>query len=287
MKFYCIIEKANDDNIARSSLLKTSCQERKVDFIQVIAEDFNYVRSDNLTTDQAIIFNATPYKESAILEKYLINKKSITFYSNFDVAMSNRSNSFFYNQKAGLPVIKSIPSIHKDRRFIQEHVDFLGGFPIVLKVTGNSHGVGVIKVDSLESLHSLIDYLSTLKVKILLRQFIPHKKQGRLIVLGDKVIASHVNYRSIDFRTNVGDNAVRQRDPMVFTPEVQDIAVQAVRSAGLEFGGVDILFHEKTDQPFISEVNFPCYFPTTQNITGIDIAGAMVDYLVAKAKRSL
>ena len=62
------------------------------------------------------------------------------------------------------------------------------------------------------------------------------------------------------------------------------MAVKAVRSLGYEFGGVDILFEEETNNPYIAEVNFPCFFPTTQRLTNIDISGKMIDFLINKSK---
>lgn len=285
MKFYSIIEKENEEGLERASLLKMACKKKNLDFVPLVASDFNYVTSNSAFREKAIIFRSTPGKNGKTLEKYLLNEDSASIYSSFAVAMCNRDNSFFYNQKAGLPVVKSIPSIHRNRSLIQGYVDFLGGFPIILKVTGNSHGVGVIKVDSLEGLLSLVDYLSTLEVKILLRQFIPHKKQGRLIVVGNKVVASYVNHATLDFRTNVGEKSQRSWDAISFSQELKSIALKAAQSIGIEFAGVDILFDEKTDSPYISEVNYPCDFALAQHITGIDIALGLVDHLVNKLQQ--
>jgi glutathione synthase/RimK-type ligase-like ATP-grasp enzyme len=143
----------------------------------------------------------------------------------------------------------------------------------------------VIKVESLASLRSLRDYLKGSCTKAWLRKFIPHKSQARLVVLGDQVVASdratrHISY---DFRTNISDDKTRTWEPYVYSPEVQAIAVQATTTRNLEFGGVDILFEEGTDTPYVAEVNFPCDFAGTQDKTGIDIADAMLKYLMKKS----
>ena len=64
--------------------------------------------------------------------------------------------------------------------------------------------------------------------------------------------------------------------------EIQRVAVAAVKSIGIEFGGVDILFSDNGEY-YISEVNSPCAYNHTQTLTGIDIAGAIVDYLINKS----
>ena len=51
-----------------------------------------------------------------------------------------------------------------------------------------------------------------------------------------------------------------------------------------EFGGVDLLRHPG-GRWYLLEVNMPCYYPHAQEVAGVDIAGAMVDHLHAKALR--
>ena len=101
-------------------------------------------------------------------------------------------------------------------------------------------------------------------------------------MLGDKVIDS-IEYTANDgdFRSNEG--AKPNVAPKKFTDEVEKLAVKATRALGLEFGGVDIMI--TNNGPKVAEVNFPCFFPRCQQLTGTDIAGMMVDYLMEKARR--
>jgi len=63
--------------------------------------------------------------------------------------------------------------------------------------------------------------------------------------------------------------------------ELKTLAIKSVQIAGLEFGGVDILVTAEENY-FVVEANYPCHFERVQRITGVDIAGKMVDYLLAK-----
>jgi glutathione synthase/RimK-type ligase-like ATP-grasp enzyme len=129
----------------------------------------------------------------------------------------------------------------------------------------------------------VLDFLKTKSETLILRKFIQHKEQARLIVMGNEVLAYHTNIASLDFRTNVGDNNSRKRMVKEYSEAIKNIAVKAVNLLGYELGGVDILFDEETNMPYIAEINFPCYFPTTQRLTGIDISGAMIDFLIKKS----
>jgi len=144
-----------------------------------------------------------------------------------------------------------------------------------------------MRVDSLESMRSVLEYLQSLQVNVLVRKFIEHEYYVRAVVVGDKVVASHATFNmSGEFRTNAGDDALHKREARVLSAEEQAMAVEAVRLLGIETGGVDLLF-DKEGSPFIAEVNFPNNFTTTQSVTGVNIASEMVAYLAKKAKRRL
>ena len=95
-------------------------------------------------------------------------------------------------------------------------------------------------------------------------------------------------YRDIqeddDVRTYGSDDAADFSD----TPpdHLAAVAIAAVRALRLEFGGVDVL--EAPDgRLYVLEANFPCYFGQAQVVAGIDVAGAMVEHLVAKSRAAL
>lgn len=279
MKFYCLTS-AKVDNPTTCALFQEACLKRNIEFVRIWPDNFSLAKE--VIAPSSLMYRVGTDLKTTILEKCILTKNITTLYSNNLLGISTLSASYFYNEISSLPVIKSVSGNVSNKKILEGYVEYLGGFPLIVKVMGGSHGVGVIKVDSFEGLISLLDFLNKQEVRILLRQFIEHKKQGRLIVLGDKVLASHVNFATLDFRSNRGKNSQRMREATVFSQKVQDIAVQAVKSIGYEFGGVDILFDEQ-ENPYIAEVNTPCFFPTTQKLTQVDIAGAIIDYLIKKA----
>ena len=286
MKFYCISVKKAYGEIKNGVIqrLEEASKKRGVKFERVIVQEFDYLKDK--IDDYSLLYKWGLNDKARLLEKYCLNDTITTFYSDINIGISKIDHCFLYNQKDNLPVIKTVADFMSNKEKLGEYVDYVGGFPLIVKMLRGNYGVGVIKVDSFEALRSLIDFLASRGIDdAILRQFIKHKRQGRLIVLGDEVIASHVNICGRDFRANLKDDHEQKKEAAVFPKEVQEIAVKAVHSVGLEFGGVDILFNEKTDEPYLAEVNSSPLFPNTQRLTGIDIAGQMVDYLVAKAQR--
>jgi glutathione synthase/RimK-type ligase-like ATP-grasp enzyme len=232
-----------------------------------------------------MVYRCVYYDKSKVAERLMMSSDTASFRNNWASVVDARGCSYFIHKKVGLPVVPSVPFVPNTSEEIEKVVEQLGGFPMIVKVRGGSHGVGVIRVDSLGGLKSLLDYFRSGQVNILIRKYIPHDHYARLVVVGDRVVASHVAYvMDNEFRTNAGDDTQQRREAVVFSPEVQAIAVRAVQALGLETGGVDLLF-DKHGQPFLTEVNFPHDFSITQHFTGINIAEAMVKHLMEKTQK--
>lgn len=253
----------------------------------------------NLIDASAVSFDALPVvescdlflrigtsKRSVALERYLFEPSAGHIYESDTCGVYSRSDDSFYsNRRDDLPVVKTVPFLPSTPEETNSLVEYLDGFPIIVKVHGSQNGVGVMKVDSLSSLRSILDYLTTLNQEVWLKKYIPHVYQARLVVVGDKVVGSHKNLPVTgDFRTNVSAYGERQYEATEFPKDMQDIAVAAVHSLGRYYGGVDLLVTEAGEY-FIAEINSPCAFALTEKVSEVDIAGPLVDFLIQRAHR--
>lgn len=266
-----------------------AAEDLQVPFVQYDAVNTDLMSLPELSEDDLLYRDATGTR-AGLIQRLLLNQHCTHFYEDWRNAHNYRGTSYDIHNKLGLPVIPSVSFIPDTEEQLRRVVDMLGPFPLVMKVRGRSKGVGVIRVDSWESFTSLADYLRTTPERILIRKYIPHTHYGRAVVVGDRVVASHVTYvQDGEFRSNVVINPsedTRYREAREFSPDVQSAVVQAVRSVGLETGGVDLLFAED-GTAFIAEMNFPNDFSYTQKITGVDIARLMIEHLLHKqAQRS-
>lgn len=266
-----------EDNTQR--ILRQACRDRKIEYFPISAPAFDRTMPISLQKSDLLYRTATG-RDAFYLERLVLNEQVTTFYRS--IHHWDRYSSIPTLIRAGIPIPRTIIHVTNERSLLHHYVAALGGFPVIVKVIGNSHGIGVMKVDSLSALFSLVDFLIAKEIYFVLRKYIPIQTSARLIVLGDAVIDS-IEYQTHtdDFRSNVGESPLVQ--PKIFSTEVQNIAIQATHAIGLEFAGVDILIdHEEI---FVIEVNFPCYFLRAQFATGTDIAGLMVDYLIEKSSR--
>lgn len=288
MRFYCVIRSLDDKRFPKKCFgyLKSACEARGVEFIPIESATADVTALPKLGKGDMLYRITTDIKSSNIFA-YLLNQDVSTFYRDNANGSVSYTTSGWSNTIAqqinGLPIIPTILDLPGDHELLKKQVEHLGGYPIIIKAQGGSHGVGVMRFDSQESLFSTSDYLRTQNDSTYaLRKYIDFSAQARLIVVGDKVVES-LNYTppAGDFRSNIGHNPIAE--PRKFPPKIEAAAVKATRVLGLEFAGVDILIDKNGKDFYIAEANFPCNFSRPQTITGTDIAGAMVDHLIYKS----
>jgi len=282
MKFYCIIEPKK--NQWARELFSQACQDRSIEYLEI---DVSVNKVDFVNYPQLLpgdcMYRAVANSKNAKKIEYCLFKNGVaTFYDSPDAIF--RPASGIKLPKFDIPIPKTIPVLTSDRDLLKIFAENLGGFPLIVKAMGGKEGVGVMRVDSLESLCSIADFLYKTDGNFVLRQYIDSRETLRLVVLRDKIIAG-MKYKAsheTDFRSN-RKTKLDNVEKIENEPEIEKLAIGAVKAMGLEFGGVDIILDENK-KPYVLEVNFPCHFGEAQEFTGIDIAGKMLDYLVEKAK---
>lgn len=147
----------------------------------------------------------------------------------------------------------------------------LGGYPVIVKLLEGTHGNGVLLLDSLTALRSIMNLLMKKGERTILQEFIAESKGAdfRAFVVGDKVVASMKRQAAAgEFRSNLHRGATAT--PLLLTQEEQDLAVKATKALSLEVAGVDILRSNRG--PLIMEINASPGLEGIETSTGIDIA---------------
>lgn len=283
MKFYCISRKANL-NPTTLQLLEKACRANGVEFVLIESRTYDFAEPLEIESG-SILYQLSADEQSRSIFRTLVRDDIATVFQDTKGALEYKDKiATVIHQKEDLPIIRTIFDLPSEKALLKKYADYLGGFPVIIKAQGGSHGVGIIRADSLESLSSIADYiLDHLPNYYVMRQYVDYKDHARLIVLGDKVIDS-IKYHRVpgDFRSNAGHEL--KVEPKKFSPKTERIAIKAVDVLNAEFGGVDILI-DKQGKEHLAEVNIPCYFPRTQLTTGYDIAGDLVKYLKNKAEK--
>jgi glutathione synthase/RimK-type ligase-like ATP-grasp enzyme len=161
-------------------------------------------------------------------------------------------------------------------------VDYVGGFPVVLRYAGQSTGLGIVRVDTLQGLCSLVEHSHSTGRYPELVEFIPEATPWRVAVVGGKVSGwcRGLNPES-DFRSVSSDDSADYSAPL---PDgCGDLAVRACAAVESGAAGVDIL-QANDGSLCLLEANFPFYFGHLDQ-HGHDVAGAIVDALLAIRER--
>lgn len=279
LRFFCVNDAVALPTIAS---LETACRARGIEFLDVDARSFDYAPERKLRAGD-LMYRPGVSQVAMRVEQFLWNSGVVTFHARPDGVFFVPHTPPLCFEHAGLPIPRTVYCSTTNRKRIEQYVAHVGGFPLIVKMLGHANGIGVMRVDSFPALYSLLDYELSQGANPLLAQYIADAAHWRLIVLGERVIAS---YRKSPIANDFRAQAVRGETHSEIPPDaaMQKVAVAAAHVLGYEFAGVDIL--EQADgQFFLLEANFPCYYVHAQEYGDVDVAGMMLDFLAAKATR--
>jgi len=136
-----------------------------------------------------------------------------------------------------IPIPKT--SIINNRKSIEDAHKHIGGkFPVVVKTLTGTQGIGVAKVDSMESLISVCEALWKYDAAILLQQWLDISFDVRTMVINSRIIASAKRITNKDeFRSNVHMGATTK--PYILKDKEKIVILAAARATGGYMIGVD------------------------------------------------
>ncbi len=141
-------------------------------------------------------------------------------------------------------------------------------FPVIIKEAYGSFGQQVYLADNMAQAEEIVSKIGSREFVI--QRFVAESRgrDVRINVVGDKVIASMYRYNLQDFRSNISNGGSMRT--YAATREQEQLAVNACKALGLDFGGVDVLFDK--DGATVCEVNSNPHFKSTFDCTGIDMS---------------
>ena len=210
------------------------------------------------------------------------------------LACDNKMSNVIMLERNNIPTPRS--SILSNKKSIEDAHKRIGGkFPVIIKTLTGTQGVGVSKVNDMASLVSVAQSLWKFNAQILIQEYFNMESDVRTLVVNGKIIASAERVRTDekDFRNNVHLGASTK--PYKLSREEADIIVNAARSSGALYCGVDSCLHK--GKPYILEVNgspgirshFNAYDPNTGKSLGRKndkaVIGTIIDYFSGERAR--
>ena len=160
------------------------------------------------------------------------------------------------------------------------------GWPAVVKIMAGSYGKGVYQVTSKSRFTDFIEFAHGIKTDeaIIVQEYVDTRpgEDLRVFVVGDRVLgAMKRSSKDGSFKANIARGGVGENYPL--TPEIEQLALRVAQSLDLEIAGVDLLFGR--DGFLVCEANSAPGFEGFERATGIDVAGAIVDYARSKVNK--
>ncbi|MFG0306531.1 MAG: RimK family alpha-L-glutamate ligase [Phycisphaerales bacterium JB040] len=186
-----------------------------------------------------------------------------------------RSLQILSRHDIGIPATAFV----RDRSDVMPAIERLGGAPVIIKLLEGTQGVGVILAETPKMAEAIVETLQSARQNVLIQKFVAESKGRdiRAFVVGERVVAA-MRRRATggEYRSNVHKGG--KTEAVELDPEYAKTAVRAAQIMGLRVAGVDML--EGTEGPQIMELNSSPGLEGIEGATNIDVAGAIVDYIV-------
>jgi hypothetical protein len=296
-KLYLIIEKRHYEKGHGTLLsLQAACKRAEVPCEQIVADETTLADIGGMRFEPgSLLYRISTSPKSTVIGSMLAALHSGVFttiyYPKLSVPYVSKLWELCEQVEKGLQVIPTLivdeTWRQMDTAALNRRIADLGGFPVVLKDLGFSHGQGVRKVDTVEELQEQLQRTNFEEYVSIVRKYLADYRHFRVIVIdGEAVAASEYHKPANDFRTNASES------PEVSALNVADIpadlvklAIDSVAIRQSILGGVDILVDQSDQVGYLAEVNIPCYFPRTEGATGIDISGKLLAALLRKREK--
>lgn len=167
-----------------------------------------------------------------------------------------------------------------------------GKFPVICKTLTGAEGIGVSKLESLESLKSVLQTLWKYGAEVIIQEYLPDfKNDVRSIVLNGKIFAcAKRNKAPKDFRTNIALGS--RGGPIQLTDEEIKLVEQAARVSKCYYVGIDHVI--SGGKPYIIEMNaspgsgniYYRYYENGKgkmNVKGEELIEDLIDYINNRA----
>jgi len=166
----------------------------------------------------------------------------------------------------------------RDRADVPAAIELVGGAPVVIKLLEGTQGIGVILAPDVMVAAAVIETLQSTRQNVLIQRYVADSggRDIRAFVIGDRVVAAmRRRAKPGEFRSNVHRGGTTE--PIDIDPEYERVAVQSAQIMGLRVAGVDML--ESAEGPLVLEVNSSPGLEGIESATGLDVAGAIIDYV--------
>ena len=150
---------------------------------------------------------------------------------------NNKMSAYTAFERNGINTPKTA-LVNNNKSIFDAHKRIGEKFPVIIKTLTGTQGIGVSKVENMESMMSVIQSLWKFKAHLLIQEFLDIKFDIRTVVLNGRIIASTKRIQpKKDFRSNKHLGA--ETEPYILNDNEKKVIIAAARATGAYMVGVD------------------------------------------------
>lgn len=220
-----------------------------------------------------------------ILLGYFLKSRGVPVYNDPAVIdlCDNKATQYVQLAAQNLPMPRTIvaPKVYPnfsimESGYFEEIINRLK-LPMIIKEGHGSFGMKVYLIETEEQFYEKVDSLRG--IDFVFQEFIATSRGRdiRVNIVGGRIVAAMYRHSETDFRANITNGGVAS--PVELTTAQQELALSAAQAVGATFAGVDLLFGEN-EEPLVCEVNAAAHIRNILNVTGVNVADAMIAYIM-------
>lgn len=265
-----------------------------------LIEEFNKRNSDlEMIDDRTIDFNIgkDKYDIDVLIERSINHSRALHAMRLFESAGVKCINSYEVATVCGDKLLTSIALAEANVPQPEVRVAFTEetaleaiekmGYPVVLKPAVGSWGRLLSKINDRDAAESILEHKTVLGSYhhsiFYIQKYVEKKGRDiRSFVVGDECIAA-IYRNSPHWITNTARGG--KAENCIITDEINKISLDAAKAVGGGIVAVDVF--ESDNGLMINEVNYTMEFKNSIDITGVNIPGKVVDYVIAKGAETI
>ncbi|MDN7245893.1 ATP-grasp domain-containing protein [Planococcus shenhongbingii] len=220
-----------------------------------------------------------------ILLGYFLKSRGVPVYNDPAIIdlCDNKATQYIRLASVGLPMPRTIvaPKVYPNFSILEsgyfERVMEELTFPMIIKEGHGSFGMKVYLIENEKVFYDKVEALRG--IDFVFQEFIASSRGRdiRVNIVGGEIVAAMYRHSETDFRANITNGGVAS--PIELTEAQKQMALEAAEAVGAVFAGVDLLF-DADEQPLVCEVNAAAHIRNILNVTGVNVADAMIAYIM-------
>ncbi|ALS74310.1 alpha-L-glutamate ligase [Planococcus rifietoensis] len=219
-----------------------------------------------------------------ILLGYFLKSRGVPVYNDPAIIdlCDNKATQYIRLAERKIPMPKTIvaPKVYPNftiqgSGYYEGILDQLG-LPMIIKEGHGSFGMKVYLIETEEQFYEKVESLSG--IDYVFQEFIAESRGRdiRVNIVGEKIVAAMKRQSDTDFRANITNGG--RAFPVELSEQQQQLALDAAQAVGAVFAGVDLLYGPD-GQTLVCEVNAAAHIRNILNVTGVNVADAMIRYI--------